>query len=91
MFGSMLKKFGRFWTMLDMNPAYLLCSSHVSGYHMVGVARTVAVDGDFLEVLAALRDAGPGEVIMIDTGMRGEPGELGSNANIKSSNQRLNG
>ncbi|CAK9056152.1 unnamed protein product [Durusdinium trenchii] len=40
------------------------------GYHMVGRARTVEVDGDFLEVLVALREAQPGEVIMIDAGLR---------------------
>ena len=41
------------------------------GYHMVGRARTVAIDGDFLEVLAAVNDAAPGEVIVIDASMRG--------------------
>jgi len=45
------------------------------GYRMVGVARTVAVDGDFLGVLISLRESGPGEIIMIDAGMRGEPGD----------------
>ena len=44
-----------------------------SGYHMVGRARTVAIDGDFLEVLAAVHDAVAGEVIMIDASMRGSP------------------
>ena len=43
---------------------------------MVGVARTVAVDGDFLGVLISLRESGPGEIIMIDAGMRGEPGPI---------------
>eukprot|EP00434_Breviolum_minutum_P009616 symbB.v1.2.008466.t1/scaffold474.1/size199077/9 len=45
------------------------------GYHMVGIARTVSVDGDFLEVLQALREAKPGEVLMIDANMRGDPGD----------------
>lgn len=43
-----------------------------TGYHMVGRARTVAIDGDFLEVLAAVHDASAGEVIMIDTCGGGE-------------------
>jgi len=43
------------------------------GYHMVGRARTVCIDGDFLEVLIAIRNAQPGDVIMIDVGMRGVP------------------
>ena len=47
-----------------------------TGYRMVGVARTVAVDGDFLGVLTSLRESGPGEIIMIDAGMRGEPGPI---------------
>jgi len=42
-----------------------------TGYHMVGRARTVKVDGDFLEVLAAVHDAQAGDVIMIDASMRG--------------------
>lgn len=41
------------------------------GYSMVGRARTVRVDADHLEVLVAIRDAMPGEVIMIDTYLRG--------------------
>ena len=44
---------------------------------MVGIARTVSVDGDFLEVLQALREAKAGEVLMIDANMRGDPGEVG--------------
>jgi len=44
-----------------------------NGYHMVGRARTVCVDGDFLEVLVAIKDAEPGDVIMIDASMRGMP------------------
>lgn len=44
---------------------------------MVGIARTVCVDGDFLEVLQALREAKAGEVLMIDANMRGDPGEVG--------------
>lgn len=43
------------------------------GYHMVGRARTVRIDGDFLEVLCAIRSASPGDVLMIDVGMRGGP------------------
>lgn len=50
-------------------PTCLFCRS-TGGYHMVGRARTVEVDGDFLEVLVALREAQPGEVIMIDAGLR---------------------
>lgn len=42
-----------------------------NGYRMVGRARTVKVDGDFLEVLAAIRSSAPGEAIMIDASMRG--------------------
>ena len=42
-----------------------------AGYHMVGRARTVAIDGDFLEVLAAVYEAAAGDVIMIDASMRG--------------------
>ncbi|CAK9107833.1 unnamed protein product [Durusdinium trenchii] len=41
-------------------PTCLFCRS-TGGYHMVGRARTVEVDGDFLEVLVALREAQPGE------------------------------
>mmetsp|Transcript_148834 Transcript_148834/g.478087 ORF Transcript_148834/g.478087 Transcript_148834/m.478087 type:complete len:301 (+) Transcript_148834:68-970(+) len=46
-----------------------------AGYRMAGRALTVAIDGDFLEVLAAIRGAGPGDVLMIDAGMRGEPAD----------------
>ena len=41
------------------------------GYKMAGVARTVRINGDFLGVLQAIRDASAGEVIMIDAGWRG--------------------
>ena len=40
------------------------------GYKMAGTARTVKLDGDFLTVLLALRDAQPGDVLMIDAGVR---------------------
>jgi len=40
---------------------------------MVGQARTVKIDGDFLELLAAIRGTVPGDVLMIDSGMRGGP------------------
>ncbi|CAJ1402365.1 unnamed protein product [Effrenium voratum] len=43
------------------------------GYRMAGRVRTVAVDGDFLEILAVLREVQPGEVVMIDASMRGGP------------------
>ena len=43
---------------------------------MVGFARTVLVDGDFLEVLMALREAQPGEVLMIDAQLRGGAGQV---------------
>lgn len=43
-----------------------------SGYpRLAGRARTVRVDGDFLEVLVAIQDMEPGEVIVIDAGFRG--------------------
>jgi len=42
------------------------------GYHLAGRAHTVRVDGDLLEVLYAIRNASPGDVLAIDTGMRGE-------------------
>ena len=38
------------------------------GYKMAGVARTVSINGDFLGVLQAIRDARTDEVIMIDAG-----------------------
>lgn len=43
------------------------------GYKMVGRVRTVHVDGDFLEVICAIREAEPGDVLMIDASMRGLP------------------
>ena len=39
------------------------------GYQMAGVARTVKLEGDFLTVVLALRDAQPGEVLMIDASL----------------------
>ena len=44
---------------------------------MAGRVRTVAVDGDFLEILAVLREVQPGEVVMIDASMRGGGGRGG--------------
>lgn len=44
-----------------------------SGYQMSGRARTLQVNGDFLEVLLAIREAEPGDVLMIDASLRGGP------------------
>lgn len=41
-----------------------------SGYRMAGVARTVRLDGDFLTVVQALKEAEADEVLMIDSGLR---------------------
>ncbi|MGE0486075.1 MAG: RraA family protein [Gammaproteobacteria bacterium] len=48
------------------------------GVKMVGVARTVRVDDDFLGVIQALDESAPGEVLVVDTGAstRAVVGEL---------------
>jgi 4-hydroxy-4-methyl-2-oxoglutarate aldolase len=49
-----------------------------AGLVLVGIARTVRADGDFLTVLAALREAAAGEVLVVDAqgGRRAVAGEL---------------
>ncbi|MCB1749813.1 MAG: RraA family protein [Gammaproteobacteria bacterium] len=49
-----------------------------TGLKLVGIARTVRVDEDFLAVIQALDEAAPGEVLVVDTGgsKRAVVGEL---------------